>query len=341
MAVNSDMNKLLSLHDLPTVLDDIDLGRTIGGYLFAPPLEANGTSSVSAPFMATGPFNVGSEDFKIRGAHVYYKVPINGNKVAGHALHSIVRLVVYNPPDAQSERKHKQKLLASSSSSSALIPGQAYNSTTVSAKWPGAGHDIVMAKAIQVMTSSPGSGAKSLYLLQNKSNIDDGQEYKYQFFTAVSIEPTAVLQAFHSAILHALGDSTGTPNSIPQTSIVHQNILITSAQRAPTRHKVLELARSKRAKIEPRSWASASPPIPWRDDIGDHVVAMLCNEPLSISKSRLLDAIRCSSAIARRLTPPHSLTYVQVSNYESKTFNKRYPASGMVGNICYSYKNPF
>jgi hypothetical protein len=212
----ADLNKLLTLHGFPTVLDGIDIAQQIGAQMFStrdqvtpnflPPTAQN------AIFYKSPAINIstGSDSTLVQAQHVFYQVPINGTTVDADTLHSYTRINTFLPVSAQSKLAAQKRALALRivrRQNQDNIP-QPYNSTTVSATWTTTGNDSIMSQLVKKMNGTT-------YRLTSESS--DGQKYSYQFRTDVKIGPGAVLQAFDAVIAAAI-----TTGNMPDTDIVSQ-----------------------------------------------------------------------------------------------------------------------
>lgn len=227
-SLSYDINKFLSLHNLPTTMGTgpgaIDLGQSIGQKMLAD-IQKDPQDMVPMPnkyFKQPPNFKIGPDQngYTINGGHIYYPIPLDGHKDGDQAWHSILRLWPTVPDTAKKAWANRNAQLTPKTvrklRSSNVAPP--YNSTTVVAEWttnPATAPDI-MAKAVSFMTAS----INPAYDL-NASAVA-GQSYKYQFQTLPVVGPSAVLQTFEAAIRANLSD----PTSMPGTEITNQDTII-------------------------------------------------------------------------------------------------------------------
>jgi len=231
--INADINKLLSLHDLPTSMgtgqNAVDVGMSIGEKICTPanPLPTGipyAGSLVAPPTFTIGPDENG---LTYTGGFVYYQVPIQGRDNGTVAWHGQLRLYARTTALSRKAWAERKRLLAVKGDNMFIgEQGNSYNSTTVSASWTSAvGTDLIMSKEVTEMKGYTGPP-----FTYTGNYTSDGQTYSYQWNTSPDVGPTAVLQAFQTAIkAHLPLSSTNLP-TMPVTKVMSQSTIIVKGE---------------------------------------------------------------------------------------------------------------
>jgi hypothetical protein len=198
--VTADLDKFFMLNGIPVVLGQkpLDVGDSASNQIFNPDAaEAiEGTDMKITRFAVT----TDKKDVLIQGGMVFYPVPVGpGDR---QAWHSHIRAWLLTKKSAKDELVEALRATSIASVATEPPPHISYNSTTITTRWQGTRNVAdIMTAAVKTFVRNVGDQAGV-----DATSVNDGTNFKYQFWSMVDVAPGDVRAGLAAAIGKVLTD---------------------------------------------------------------------------------------------------------------------------------------